>query len=183
MLEYCLLLISTEEGRTKFENLYYKYRDSIYNIAMGLVKDHQLACEVLSKSLQIIAIHINELDTSNTKRLENYIYKVVKNTGLNYLKTKHVKNIVYDLNDFEDTFIEENLEDTIIGDETYKKIVVLIYSISETYRDVLSMHYIDGYSDNFIATALSRPRATVRTQIRRGTELLREKLREANLHE
>ena len=62
----------------------------LYNVAIGFMKDHQLACEVLSKVWEIIATHIDEIDTSDMKRLENFILKVVKNASLNYLNDRHI---------------------------------------------------------------------------------------------
>ena len=183
MLDFYLSLIDTEEEKLKFEDLYYKFRNSSYNIAMGFMKDHQLACEVLSTVWENIATHIEEIDTTNNKRLENFVFKIIKNASLNYLNSKHVRNTPYSIDDFEETYVTESLEETIVGDDSYKKLLLAINSMPSLYKDVLSLHFVDGYSTVVIAKILSRPPSTIRTQIRRGTQQLRKFLKENNIYD
>jgi len=183
MLDFYLSIIDTEEEKLKFENIYHKFRGLLYNVAIGFMKDHQLACEVLSKVWEIIATHIDEIDTSDMKRLENFILKVVKNASLNYLNDRHIRNAPYSLEDFEEAYVSESLEETIIGDEAYKRLLLAINSMPELYKDVLSLYYVDGYSPVLIAKALSRPYATIRTQIRRGTDILKTLLKENGFYD
>lgn len=47
------------------------------------------------------------------------------------------------------------------------------------YRAVIHLHYYEDYSTQEIAEILGIPAATVRTRLRRGRELLKKKLMEA----
>lgn len=182
VLAFYLSLIDTDEERLEFEEIYYDYRDYMYNIAFSFVKDDQLAKEVLSKSFEAIALHINEIEKDNPTRLRNFLCKVVKNFSFNYLNSKHAKNTVYSLDDFPDTVVAYDILDTITGDETYKQIVASIYALPEIYKDVLSLYLIDGLDDKAISNLLSRPLATVRSQIQRGKKHLKDILKEVGIY-
>ena len=154
----------------------------MYSVAYSFIKDDQLAKEVLSKSFEAIALHINEIEKDNPTRLRNFLCKVVKNFSFNYLNSKHAKNTVYSLDDFPDTVVPYDILDTITGDETYKQIVASIYALPEIYKDVLSLYLIDELDDKAISNLLSRPLATVRSQIQRGKKLLKDILKEVGIY-
>ena len=57
--------------------------------------------------------------------------------------------------------------------EDSRKVRALIDRLPGRYRDVLTLHYLEGLSTPEVATLLDAPEATVRTRLRRGRELLR----------
>jgi RNA polymerase sigma-70 factor (ECF subfamily) len=60
--------------------------------------------------------------------------------------------------------------------ELQRRLVDLVLELREPYRDVLLLRYFEGLAPDAIARRRRLPIATVKTQLRRGLELLRERL-------
>ena len=63
-----------------------------------------------------------------------------------------------------------------IEEESDAETVTVLLTLPLKYRQVLYLHYYEGYSTEEIATLLHIKPATVRTQLKRGRELLKNKL-------
>ena len=63
-----------------------------------------------------------------------------------------------------------------IQDETDVETITVLLELPIKYRQVLYLHYYEGYSTEEIANLLHIKPATVRTQLKRGRELLKTKL-------
>jgi RNA polymerase sigma-70 factor (ECF subfamily) len=65
--------------------------------------------------------------------------------------------------------------DDLERDETRERIVALVEGLDEPYRSVLRMRFFDGLPVAGIAERTGRSPATVRSQIKRGLDRLRER--------
>ena len=176
-------LLDTDTSRLKFEDVYYCYRDMMYRIAFGILKDDQLAKEALSTAFEALARNIEKLDTGAPKRLKSYVYKVIKNASYDISDRQRLHAGIISLDQAYSVSAHDDVHSAVESDEEYGRIISIIKSLPEKYRDVLSLYYVDAFDTRTIADLLSRPATTVRSQLRRGTKLLREKLKEEMLYD
>ena len=185
MLDFCIYLtiIEDEKDRLTFRDVCDKYKYLLLDIAMGMTKDYYDAQEAVSDALYAIGRNIKNIDYNDEKRTKGYICKIVKNATYDVLRKKQRTNRVYSLDEFEDIAYTENLADALEGDEQYKSIVLMIRSMPELYRDILTLYYLHGLTITVISRSLGRPMSTVRKQLNKGTDMLKKILREENIHE
>ena len=67
---------------------------------------------------------------------------------------------------------DENTLENICTGENFRRVVDAIMSLDETYRDVLSLYYLNELSISQIADLLSRKENTVKQQLARGRQKL-----------
>lgn len=185
MIDLCLYLalIDDENEQIKFRNVCEEYKESMFDIAMGFTKDYFDAQDAISLALYSIARNIQNIDANNKERTKGYIYKIIKNASYDVLRKRQKINKIYNIEDFEDIIPTECLSDEVIDNEQYKSIILLIQTIPDLYRDVISLYYVYEYSIVTISKSLRRPPSTIRKQLQKGTELLKQILKEKHFHE
>ena len=175
MLSAILLVLDTDEKRSKFEYIYEEYHQRMFSIAFGITKDKNDAEDALSSALFIIAEHIDDVKTDNPQMLKSYLYKIVKNAAIKIMIKKQNEPLLLDLDNFPYLSTEES-EDNIVGNCQYNELVQVIINMPYTYRDVLVLYYLHGFSVAEISDILTRKKSTVKTQLKRGTQLIKDVL-------
>ena len=77
-----------------------------------------------------------------------------------------------------DTQISEKVFNDIMSELGFEKLSKLIDGLDPTYRDVMVLRIIDGYSVNEISEICDIPYRTVETRLLRGRKILKEKMEE-----
>lgn len=176
-----LLTIDTKEKRSKFEAIYNEYNQIMMNIAFAITKNEYDAEEVLNTALFAIAENIDKVQTDNPVMLKSYIYKIVKNAAINLLREKKKISEILSL-DYCLYLIEaEETYHSIDNDEQYIRIVNRIKALPDKYRDVLVLRLLHNFTIDEIASALNRKIGTVKSQIDRGSKMLRVILEEEGI--
>jgi RNA polymerase sigma-70 factor (ECF subfamily) len=129
-------------------------------ICREYLDDEMLCEEVRSEAFLKILLNINKADIPNERALMSWMKKITINEALHVIRRKKGIKIDKDLS----TCDEESI--TIMDpDLDYSEIVRLIMSLPETYRTVLHLHVIDGYSHNEIAEKLGITILASRSQL------------------
>jgi len=68
-------------------------------------------------------------------------------------------------------------------DADYTELTEALLGLPRLYKDVLYLHYYEGYTTKEIAAMLKRNESTVRTQLSKGRERLKAKLEEENAYD
>ena len=165
MLVILLSAIETDEDRALFVDLYEKYHDRMEQAALRIVKNsHDAEDAVQNAYLQIIR-NLDKVSEIPCKNRGFWCISIVKNEALTILRKK--KKLV----------LSEELEEKpiAVSEETlsYKEIVQLFAKLPETYRAVLEMRLILGYSGKEIADRMGITENAVNVRINRGRALLR----------
>ena len=176
MLPFFLSLIE-DEYKTKFEYIYYEFREIMASVANSMTKNRESAEDALSLAFLSIAENIRTIKTDDKNRLRGYLITVVKNVCINKFNKDSKNNpnsegISEEELCFED--IDLNLENKELCETIIKKILIM----HESYRYPLYLHYIHGHTAKEIAKMTEENENTVKSRIRRGTLLLREILSE-----
>jgi len=154
-----------------FRELYDSLFPSLVSFTVQLVKDTDEASDIVQETLLVYWNKRNEF-----KKLDGvkaFIYAVIKNSGLNYLRSKkvHSKHLM---------FIENNetyyFKDKIIEEETISIIKNALKDLPPRTKNIIELS-MNGATNVTIAETLDISINTVKTLKLRAYRILREKLK------
>lgn len=170
MLFLYLSFIDDEKDKTKFEIIYYEYRDRMMAKALSVLHNNEDAEDAVHNTFISIARNMKSIDDPNSSRTLSYVLKATKNTSINMLKkrNKYITTDIDDINDIEDGDFFESLDIK----ERYNEVVNAIIKLDDIYKDVLFYHFVYDMSTDQISDLLGRKKSTVKQQLVRGKKLL-----------
>lgn len=182
MLIMYLSIIETSEDQSLFETIYHAYKNQMYSIACGILKDGRLAEDALQEALLGIAKQISIFREMPEDKLKAYVCITAKNAALNLYKKeeKHKRNII-SIEDLPPLFIEDNALSKQISNERQQILVAIIAGFPSLQRSILTLRYTHNMKCSEIAVALGRKSSTVRKELSRARKALAEKCRKAGL--
>ena len=167
LLTFLLAALESDEDRALFTEIYEQNHDRMEQTALRILKDpHDAEDAVQNAFLQVIRNFDALLEIPCKKRIF-WCISIVKNEALAILRKKKKTILI----------IEELEENPAAGVEeamSYKEVVWLFAQLPETYRSVLEMKMILGYSGKEIAKRMGLTENTVNVRITRGRAMLRE---------
>jgi RNA polymerase sigma-70 factor (ECF subfamily) len=152
--------------------LYYK---AMYNTALRIVKDTMEAEDIMQESF-LAAFEKIETFSGNVT-FGAWLRKIVLNRSLDSLK-KSQKMVVSDLEVLRDTKepLEENEQNSDIVTERYGRLKKVIGELPEKYKNIITLHFLDGYDYSEISQILTTSSSTVRSQISRARKMIRSEM-------
>ncbi len=170
-----------QKEKTTLELIYEKYRNRMYIAAYRVVKNPQTAEDVVHDTFVALSKNTVKLKDVDSLYTASYVIKAAKNTALNMVKKSSEEKTVSI--DEIDVMTQETVLDRICTEEKYNIIVSSIFALSEKYRDVLSLYYLNELTVSEIASALSRKESTVKQQLARGRRKLIENVKKGDGYE
>ncbi|BAO77133.1 DNA-directed RNA polymerase specialized sigma subunits, sigma24 homologs [Winogradskyella sp. PG-2] len=154
--------------------VYNRYNKAMYNTAIRIVKDSFKAEDIMQESFLTAFTKLNTLQ--DTKVFGSWLKRIVVNNSIaHYNKTSKqnkvpLDNLLYKVED--DTGIEESNH----NNEKVKQIMNVMKTLKPNYSLGLSLHLIEGYDYEEICDIMDISYANCRTMISRAKESLRKKL-------
>jgi len=180
MIAFYLSLIENHEDDDDFLEIYYQYKQSMYNIAFSYLRNHHYCQDAMQIAFSGIAKNMGTIKKLDEEKLEIYIFKSIKNAALNVLEEKNlVNNNVYSMDEqFHELSSEEDLIENTIEKELVKEIFAFIESMDEKYRDVLSLYFLHELTFREIAITLGKPVSTIKDRFHKGHKMVIQKFKE-----
>ena len=152
----------------QFTCLAKKYIDTVFRIALNYLKSGTDADDVTQNVF--LKLWKEKKPFSGEEHIRNWLIRVTINECKTLLRSpwRNAENI----DDYARTLQFETQE--------HSELFYAVMKLPMKYRMPIYFYYYEGYSTEEIASILSIPRATVATQLRRGRELLRKILQEAD---
>lgn len=173
MLAFFLAMLESDEERQRFVLIYEQYHERMERVALRILeKQHDAEDAVQNAFLQVIR-HFEKTSTISCEELPFWLISIVKNEALMILRKN--RNIV-PLEDWDG--FEKSVSDT----SEYMALVELFRQLPETYRAVLEMKILIGYTDKEIASRLGISETAVSSRASRGRSLLRKLVEGEGLH-
>lgn len=141
MLVY-LQMIETEADRAKFEELYIRYRQQMYAIAMNILHHEYDAEDAVHQAFVTIAQNIEKISDPKCLKTKAYIVTIIESKSIDLYRFKKKRNIV--------PFIEEYVGLSVEyqgGNELAK----CMSQLPAQYRQVLLLKFYCGYHSTEIA--------------------------------
>lgn len=173
MLSAFLALIESKSDKLKFEQIYEKYKDLVFNIAYRYLNNYHLAQDATQESFARIAKNIKrfaDIESDDTTKL---IWTTAKHAAIyTYNRNKnHNEELVADCSGIID-YNQDN--------DSKENIVEAIKSLDSKYSEILILKYKYGYSVQEIAETLGLSFSTTKGRLYNGRKKLALKLNNAD---
>lgn len=175
MLAFYLSLIENEIQQSRFEELYRKYYIDTLYYAETLLHNKHDSEDVCQEAWLCIFQVFETISFKDQKSEKAYIMKTVRNKSINFLKRtrQNHENIdeLYEELEANQVLLDEALI-SICDHETIEEVYRCLKSLGETYQDVMSYYYFDGFSIREIASMLEITTNAVCVRLVRGRKKL-----------
>jgi RNA polymerase sigma factor, sigma-70 family len=163
MLFLYLSVLDTKEEKTKFEQLYEKYRKLMKYIADGILHDDFLAEDAVHDAFLKLTRFLDDIDDISSAKTKSFIVIITENICKDlYAKRKHEQTIC--LEDSEELLVQD---DICLQHFDFSVIAEKIRLLPENYRNILILRYIYGYNSKEIADILDLNDVIVRKRLER----------------
>lgn len=162
---------------TAFRLLYKSYYKALVCYALQMVEDSESAEDIVQELFS--TIWEKKMSFQSLVSFKAYLYNSVRNASLDYLKHKDVEgNYLQKMIDAHPDYCgvgDEEEDEDFFSEEVYRRLLLTIESLPNRCREVFLL-YMEGNTNEEIATALSVSLETVKTQKKRAMSFLRKKL-------
>lgn len=167
-----LSFIDDEKEKSKFEILYYEYRERMFYAALEVVKNNEDAEDAVHNAFVGIANNMKSIGEIYSNATLSYCIKSAKNSAINILK-KNKKTVTVEYSD--NLKISDNdFFNKIFEKASYEKVVEAILKLGDIYKIPLYCYYVEDMKIKDIAAQLNISRSAVDMRIHRGkAELLK----------
>jgi RNA polymerase sigma factor (sigma-70 family) len=167
-----LVALVKQQSEEGFTYLYEKYAKALYTVIIQIVRDHEVANDVLQKSFVNIWRNAASYDSSKG-RLFTWMLNISKNASIDYSRSREFKNArqnqplenSVNLADNQHS-VEQNIDS--IGLRKY------VAMLKDDYKQIVMQSYFMGFTHEEIAQNLNIPLGTVKTRLRAAIIKLRE---------
>ena len=169
-----LLALCQDGNQLAQLEVYNRYQKAMYNTAIRIVKNTAAAEDVTQESF-ITAF--SKLDNfKGIASFGSWLKRIVINNSIvEYRKSQRFVEVS------EENIADEAEEDQEYANDDYSKVrstqlMECMKSLHDSYKDILTLHFIEGYDYEEICEILEISYANCRTLISRAKESLRKKL-------
>lgn len=185
MSNYLILLFTSNFYSIPLElqqKIYEEYYRLVYGLVYFIVKDHQMAEDIIQESFLRAIQKAPQLH--NLRKLEAWLKALARNVALNELrKLKRNRN---ELESDRGFFIKETsetkayvpLEQEVEAKLMQESILNYISALKPEYRQLIEMRWIDRLSYKEMASAMGITEGTVKLKLFRAREAIKNKLKE-----
>ena len=167
---------AVDSSHVLLEHAFRQFHAPLFFYALKFVDQQDVAKDLVQDAFLKL---LNAANHSEIVNLKAYLFKMIRNNCLNYLKNVEIKNR------FTEQEIERksreieyfDLHESFVEKESHKKLMVAIDNLPEKYRIPLKLSRFEELNNKEISTHLEIPVRTVETRIYRALLLLREKFK------
>ena len=162
-----LIALLKQNNAAAFESIYDKYAPALYTVVLQIVRNIDVAENVLQKVFMIVLNKVNEYD-SEKETFFIWMLKIARNAALNEIKSSGSETISQNTTPGEKGY--SFLPNQEIDNFGLKKI---IYHLADDQKEIVTLYYYKGFSIGQIANILSKSENFVRTTINSALSELR----------
>lgn len=164
MLFICLAALETDSDRQRFACIYEAYHARMERTAMRILRSQSDAEDAVQNAFMQVIRHFEKIYSIPREELPFWLISIVRNEALMILRKKRRETPL------------ENWEDVSAAaqDVTDRRgLLELITNLPESYRAVMEMKLLLGYTDREIAARLELSETAVSSRASRARSLLR----------
>ncbi len=169
-----LLVLCQDGNRMAQLEVYNRYQKAMFNTALRIVKNTAEAEDIMQESF-ITAF--NKLDTfKGTASFGSWLKRIVINNSIvQYRKSQRFVEVSEEaIKEDTDAYVEDTY--AVDSELRSKQLLQCMEGLHDSYKNILSLHFIEGYDYEEICEILQISYANCRTLISRAKESLRKKL-------
>jgi RNA polymerase sigma-70 factor (ECF subfamily) len=160
-----------QKDEKAFESLYNMYRDSMQGVIFNIVRDNDIAEEVM-QDVFIKAWHKADTYSAEKGRFFTWILNIARNAAIDKTRSKAFKKTKQNLNS---DFFVDILESSESLDNSTDAIGIkkFVDKLAEKCKAVIELLYFKGYTQVEASEALDMPVGTIKTRNRNCIQELR----------
>ena len=150
--------------------LFDTYYEKLYLFAEKYIYDSDKAHDIVQDVFLKIWENAERLEL--TSSIQHYLFASVRNGCLNYLKSLQIE----DRNNrkYAEAYIESQNVDMVDDEELLARVRQVLDEVPEKCREVCLLRFVEGYKYAEIAARLDMNENTVKAQLHRGMERLKQ---------
>lgn len=160
-----LVRLASEGDQQAFEHLFARYSEAIRRLFEQRLGDKSTASDLLQETFIKVYLHLASYSERYT--FGQWIYTIARNTLIDHLRRRS-DDIPIDERFRAPAASAPNPEESVIINQSRTHFEASLNELSEEYRRIIEMRFLDEYSYEEIAEKLGSPLNTVKTQIRRA---------------
>ncbi len=168
LLENHIVELLQERNEKAISLLYEHYGDTLFGVAFKVVRDEDLAQDVLQESFVKIWKKSDSYDATKAK-LFTWLFRITRNTAIDKLRsvnTKSDKEIQIDVSDVYNLGVESIKPDFLDVKENLEK-------IEDKYQIVLDALFFQGMTQQEASDELDIPLGTIKSRLKIGLRELK----------
>ena len=158
------------------EKILLKHKDKIFYFILSIVKNYWEAEDIMQDVMIKALKNIDKVRETN--KLENWMYRIAKNTTFNHLKRKKILSFI-GVDKIYDEYLED---DALTPDQQYEKeslennVKKLLDQLKHTYRTVVYLKIYEQKTFIEIAKIMDKSESTVKTFYYKSLKMLKGKM-------
>ncbi len=170
------LLVACAQGDQKaLETLYRKVSGRLFAVSLALLRQQEMAEDVLQDSFVKIWDKAASFDPVRGKAM-TWMISIVRNRALDLLRSTRVQTD-RTMDEYSDDIFASEINDPLSATElgaANQAVMNCLDQLRDEQKRCIVMSYCYGHTHDELSTLLSTPLGTVKAWIRRGMEQLRE---------
>ena len=165
-----ILMGLKRRDETALSVLFDTYYEKLYLFAEKYIYDSDKAHDIVQDVFLKIWENAERLE--RTSSIQHYLFASVRNGCLNYLKSLQIE----DRNNrkYVEAYIESQNVDMVDDEELLTRVRQVLDELPEKCREVCLLRFVEGYKYAEIAARLDMNENTVKAQLHRGMERLKQ---------
>ena len=165
-----ILMGLKRRDETALSVLFDTYYEKLYLFAEKYIYDSDKAPDIVQDVFLKIWENAERLEL--TSSIQHYLFASVRNGCLNYLKSLQIE----DRNNrkYVEAYIESQNVDMVDDEELLTRVRQVLDELPEKCREVCLLRFVEGYKYAEIAARLDMNENTVKAQLHRGMERLKQ---------
>ena len=172
MISFYLSLLDTPEEKSKFEQLYRLYRQDMFKMAYGILKNKYDTEDAVHEAFMRVMKKLTKISEINCPQTHAYLLIIVKNVSLKIIK-KRTKTIVVDTDTVEITD-DFGLEEYVISNMEVERLKYILEQLPDEYYEVLFLELFMEFSISDIAEQLGLTYDNTKKRLHRAKKKFRE---------
>mgnify|MGYP005610553489 CR=1 FL=1 len=160
-----LVELASAGDQQAFEYLFTRYRDALTRLFEQRLGDRDIASDLLQETFIKVYIRLDKYSKGYT--FGQWIYAIARNTLVDHLR-RRMDDISIDERFRSPQATTPTPEESVIINQSRTHFYAALDELSEEYRQVIEMRFLEEYSYEEIAERLGKPLNTIKTQIRRA---------------
>jgi RNA polymerase sigma-70 factor (ECF subfamily) len=163
-------------GDSQFDPEYFMYdlvqlQEQLFYYALQLTEDREDALDLVQETSFKALKNRNRLH--NNDHIRAWLYTILKNTYINYLRSSHYRQLVYDSEEINNYAIQSNGSNGAPHEQLERKeLYEIIGMLPGAYEKPIIM-FLSGYSYKEISKQMDIPIGTVKSRIHLGKKQIR----------
>jgi len=165
--------LNNQDNYNKLSNFYQDYASLMYKVAKRILNDEYLAQDAVQEAFLVIYNNYEKIIQIDKNKIRSLLIIIAKNVSIDLYRSRK-KEPYISLEDIPEDLSEsgENIEETLICEETFNKLAAKLNDLHPAYADILSLKLFFQFNDEEIAKILNITPENTRTRLHRARKNL-----------